>query len=198
MRKKFAVFTGAVLLCGMLAACGNEEDVKVVNKLPENKTAGEETETEGENAEEALKGYIFQVEKDGTAVSLAVDMDMSRAKAALGESVSYFEAESCAFHGLDKTYTYEHFQIETYPDGDADRISSILLLDDIVQTSEGISIGMTKEELENAYGAEYEDKDGKLVYTKDGGRLSFILQEGKIKSVEYSSKILDTAAGAEE
>lgn len=192
MKKKLAVLAGAILLSGMIAACGGEEDVKVVNKLPESKEAGEKAEAEStENEEEVLSGYIFQVEKDGETVSVAADMDMSTAEAALGEPVSYFEAESCAFHGLDKTYTYEHFQIETYPDGDTDRISTILFLDDIVQTAEGISLGMTQEDIEKAYGTDYEDKDGKLVFTKDENHLAFILQDGVIQSIEYNSKALD-------
>ena len=36
----------------------------------------------------------------------SVNQDMTEVLAAEGEPLSYFEAESCAFNGLDKTYTY--------------------------------------------------------------------------------------------
>ena len=194
-RKYLAILIGCLLLTG-LAACG-EEDVKVVNKLPgeSNTVTEEETkekDTEDTSQEEALTGYIFEVDVDGKKVSITTDVDMKGILEQLGEPVSYFEAESCAFQGLDKTYTYEHFRIETYPGGETDRISSIIFLDDIEETQEGIGIGMTKEDMENAYGTEYEENGGMTVYTKDGKHLSFLVKDGVIESIEYSSAVLDS------
>lgn len=195
MRKKWlAMVIGCALLAG-IAGCG-EEDVKVVNKLPGEKTSetgnsGQEQKEE-ENGKDALNGYLFEVERDGNKVSISVDNDMKGVLEKLGEAVSYFESPSCAFEGLiDKTYTYEHFRIETYPDGEKDRVRTIVLLDDIMETKEGIGVGMKKEDMEKAYGTEYEEKDGMTVYTKDGKHLSFLVRDGKIESVQYNSAVLD-------
>lgn len=196
MKKKWiAMIAGCMLLAG-LTACG-EEDVKVVNKLPGEKSTeagqGEQKEQADESQKDALNGYLFEVEKDGKTISISVDNDMKGVLEQLGEAASYFESPSCAFEGqLDKTYTYEHFRIETYPDGGKDRISSVIFLDDIAETKEGIGIGMTKEDMEKAYGTEYEEKDGMVVYTKDGKHLSFLVRDGKIESVQYNSVVLDS------
>lgn len=196
MKKKWlAMIIGCLLLAG-LTACG-EEEVKVVNKLPGEKSedAGkdEQKEKEEESQKDALNGYIFEVEADGKTVSIAMDNEMQGILEQLGEPASYFESASCAFEGLlDKTYTYEHFRIETYPDGDKDRVSSVVFLDDIAETKEGVGIGMKKEDMENAYGTEYEEKDGMAVYTKDGKHLSFLIHDGKIESVQYNSPVLDS------
>ena len=196
MKKKWlAMVIGCMLLAG-LTACG-EEDVKVVNKLPGEKTEDTSKEEQKEQGEEsqkdALNGYLFEAEANGKTVSISMDNEMKGILEQLGEAASYFESPSCAFEGLiDKTYTYEHFRIETYPDGETDRVSSVIFLDDIAETTEGISIGMTREDMEKAYGTEYEEKDGMVVYTKDGKHLSFLVRDGKIESVQYSSSVLDS------
>lgn len=194
-RKWWAMIIGCILLAG-LAACG-EEDVKVVNKLPGEKTEDtskdEQKEQGDESQKDALNGYIFEAEANGKTVSVSMDNEMKGILEQLGEAASYFESPSCAFEGLiDKTYTYEHFRIETYPDGETDRVSSVIFLDDIAETPEGIGIGMTKEDMEKAYGTEYEEKDGMVVYTKDGKHLSFLVRDGKIESVQYNSSVLDS------
>ena len=43
--------------------------------------------------------------------------------------MSYFEAPSCAFDGIDKTYTYAGFELLTYPKDDKDYVSSVVLKD---------------------------------------------------------------------
>ena len=50
--------------------------------------------------------------------------------AALGEPKTYTEEASCAFTGLDKTYFYGSFYVQTYPVGDKDYIYSVWFADD--------------------------------------------------------------------
>ena len=61
-------------------------------------------------------------------------------------------------------------------------------------TAEGIGIGDTREELEQAYPGEGagagQEENGMLVYEKDGMKLCFILQEDEIISIEYRSTVL--------
>lgn len=196
MKKKYLAFIIGCLLMVGLTACG-EEDAKVVDKSPGESSAeaGEESKQKGtskDDGDEALTGYIFEVDVDGTTVSVTTDVKMDGILKQLGEPASYFEAKSCAFEGLDKTYTYEHFRIETYQEGETDRISAIIFLDDIGETKEGIAIGMTKEDMENAYGTDYEENGDMIVYTKDGKHLSFLVKDDVIESIEYNSSVLDS------
>ena len=126
------------------------------------------------------KAYVFQVR--GTEV--AIDQDMAEVLEALGEANSYFEAASCAFDGLDKTYTYSGFVITTRPDGDRDLVNSILLTDDSVATAEGIYIGSSQADVLAAYG-DAEVAYNVIQYTLDNTTLNFILEGGTVLSIEY-------------
>ncbi len=148
--------------------------------------AGNDNSAQNAGAQEEkfeMKGYIF----DANGVKLAVDMPMSEALKSLPEANSYFEATSCAFEGLDKTYTYPHFEIVTYPKGEKDYISTIYLFDDILSTPEGIYIGSSKADMESVYGTDYTQNGEEYIYTKDGMELRIILKAGNIISITYAS-----------
>lgn len=177
-----------------LAGCGDSE--KVIDGDVANVTTGsraEESTGEPENsqapeqqAETVIsKGYVFVA----NGVTVEVDADMAPVLQALGEPASYFEAASCAFEGLDKIYTYNGFEIDTYPAQDKDLVSAVILKDDSATTAEGICIGDSLEKLLEAYG-EADQENGMLVYTKDGMKLCFILQDDSIISIEYRSMAL--------
>lgn len=102
-----------------------------------------------------------------------------------GEYVDYSETSSCAFDGLDKTYTYDHYEITTYPKEDKDYIYSIYFLDLDVKTSEGVAIDDSKDKMIETYGDKHEEEDGFYIYTKDKTQLRFGLQNDKIISIEY-------------
>ena len=116
---------------------------------------------------------------------MSINDDMSEVLTSLGEPQSYFEAESCAFEGLDKTYTYSGFVITTRPEGEKDFVNSILLTDDRVTTPEGIYIGATGDDVTAAYGDSTAGFDTLLTYTKNGTTLNFVLSEDKVISIEY-------------
>ena len=71
------------------------------------------------------------------------------------------------------------------------KISMILFLDDLVSTPEGVCIGMSKEDMEKAYGTDYEVSSGFYRYTKDNMKLSFIIENEEITSIEYDSMVLN-------
>lgn len=193
MRKKLlAVLITAGLLT--LAGCGDSErviDGDVVNATTGSRaeeSTGEQGSSQApeQQAETAVpKGYVFAA----GGVTVEVDGDMAPILQALGEPASYFEAASCAFEGLDKIYTYNGFEIDTYPAQDKDLVSAVILKDDSVTTAEGICIGDSLEKLLEAYG-EASQENGMLVYIKDGMKLCFILQDDSIISIEYRSTAL--------
>ena len=108
---------------------------------------------------------------------------------ALGEPVSFTEEASCAFTGLDKTYNYGGFFLQTYPLNDVDYIYSAWLMDDSSETPEGIYIGATQAEVEAAYGAD--GFNGSNAYTMAGttSTLTIILTDGIVSSIQYDAII---------
>jgi len=156
---KRLVFLVCLVCVLLLAGCGAPASVEAAAEAP----------------------YVFQ---SGSA-SVAVGDDMTALLSALGEPKSYFEAPSCAFEGLDKTYTYPGFVITTQPDGDKDIINSIVLTDDSVTTPEEVYIGCSPDDVRAAYGDAAEETDTSLTYRRSGTALCFILENGRVCSIEY-------------
>lgn len=198
MKKFVVVLMAAGLL--LVAGCGESEKTlegEVQNMVSGSGTSGgagteasqgtvQNQGEENSTGTEAAKGYVF--EYDGTVA--AADMEAAPVIEELGEPVSYFESTSCAFEGLDKMYTYSSFEIDTYPVEDKDYISTIILKDDSIATQEGIYIGDSLEKLQQTYGGGYTERDGMIVYEKDGMELCFIMKYEEIVSIEYRSLVL--------
>lgn len=178
MNKKTAALFAVLGLLASLAACGGDGTAQTPAPTQEPPAqSGAPVETQVPAAPESYEFLAGDV-------TVSIDQDMAEVLTALGEPQSYFEAASCAFEGLDKTYTYPGFQIITRPEGDQDYINSILLTDDSVTTPEGLYIGASKEDMTAAYG-EGEEMGSAMMYTKDNVTLSFIFQDGKVISIEY-------------
>ena len=107
----------------------------------------------------------------------------------LGEPVSYTEEASCAFSGLDKTYYYGGFYLQTYPMGDADYVFSLWLVDDSSTTPEGIYIGATQAEVEAAYGTEGFNGSNAYVMTGTTSTLTIIMDDGVVSSIQYDAVV---------
>lgn len=192
MKKLFAILL-ALAMVFALCACGGDEPAgesqtpapvqssqsgTEPGKPSESQHGTEPAPTPGAAAPAA---YVFLTGK-GTAVS--VNQDMTEVLAAEGEPLSYFEAESCAFNGLDKTYTYAGFVISTRPEGEKDFVNSILLTDDSVTTPEGVYIGSSKDAVIAAYG-EGDEVGLSLSYIKGDCTLNFIFDGDTVISIEY-------------
>lgn len=140
-----------------------------------------------EKTNEGASGYGFNYL--GTEIN--VDVPSKSVIEALGEPVSFYEAVSCAFEGLDKIYTYPNFQIETYPLNNDDYISTISLKDDSVSTKEGVVIGASREDVIEKYGNPSSEVNGKITYEKDNMLLNFIIRDNSVALIEYKSKALE-------
>lgn len=106
----------------------------------------------------------------------------------IGQPESYFEAPSCAFDGIDKTYTYAQIVVLTYPNEDdesIDYISSVRLLDDTISTPEGVSIGDKTSDVVAAYGSDYDDFGNQYSYCDGDTFLNFLLDGDTVTSIEY-------------
>ncbi len=197
MRKKSAALLLALLLLLSLAACGGGESgsnsgntqAPNNNSSSTNETtptdppaADTEAPAANDNAPQAPDTYLFQ----SGGCTMYVDQDMAEVLAVLEAAKSYFEAPSCAFEGLDKTYTYNGFIITTRPDGDKDYINSIELTDDSVTTAEGLYIGNTVAEVQAVLG-EGTPMGTAITYTKGNTVLQFVTENDVVTSICYLS-----------
>lgn len=184
-----------LMLALVVAGCGKENTENDTQTTPveqqgnqntepnDNKTSNETATNKGSE----LKGYIFEY----NGVKIGMDMEAAPIISALGEPASYFEAPSCAFEGLDKTYSYGSFELDTYEQNGKDYISGIFFCDDLIETPEGVCLFETKADMIAAYGESFTEEFGMLVYEKEGMKLKFILEGDEITSIEYSSTVLD-------
>lgn len=133
---------------------------------------------------DAEEGYRLTV--NGT--ELAIHGDFAEISAKLGTHLSYAESPSCGYDGLDKTYTYAHFELQTYPANGKEYINFILLLDDTYGTAEGIFIGDDAEKVQSVYGEPTEAlANGNMRYEKGEMRLEFLVKDGKVNKIQYSN-----------
>ena len=177
-----------------LCACGQSENVITGNSSQAAASAVQSSENSAEaknetdqSANQEQNGYVFQ----SGEVSVIVDAEADAIISALGEPLSYFEAASCAFEGIDKFYTYSGFEIDTYPEKEKDYISMIVLKDDSVSTPEGLAIGDEAKKVTDLYGSATESSDTLLVYEKDEMKLRVIIKDGSVQSIEYVSLVLE-------
>ena len=107
--------------------------------------------------------------------------------AQLGEPISYFEAKSCVFEGIDRMFTYPGFEIDTSPDGrGGDAVTTVYLLDDSVTTPEGAYIGCSKSLVERLYGEYFGPEENSKSYERGGTELKFVLKDETVVSICYS------------
>lgn len=181
MKRLFALAL-AMLLTLSLTACGGQgNDAKPSSTSQEDPASTQADNTAPSPA--ANSKYVLTY-KD---CPLPMNADFAPLLAFLGEPDSYFEAASCAFDGLDKTYTYAGLEIITYPDEDVDRISSVRILDGSVSTPEGVTVGLSQAEVTAAYGEDYDEVGLQYAY-EDGDTILSILFDGDTAvSVEYTA-----------
>ena len=182
--KKFIIFAVLACLLLSLAGCntadttpptGNTNAGSNTENAPSGNTSGEST---GDKTEE---GFVFNY--NGTEIKMHAPA--APIIAALGEPKTYTEEASCAFVGLDKTYYYGSFYLDTYPIEGEDFIYGFWFADDSVTTEEGIYIGSTQAQVEKAYGAENYNGSNAYLITKSGERLTIILEDGVVLSIQY-------------
>ena len=128
-------------------------------------------------------GYVFQNKQ----VKIAVDSPADQILEKLGTPITCQQAGNSLYGKLDKHYQYNGFEVSTYELGDTDYISAIFVDTDQAVTPEGISVSMTRDDMESVYGMEYVEEDGICTYEKDGMGLEFMIDDGKIAYIQYLS-----------
>ena len=67
-------------------------------------------------------------------------------------------------------------------------VTGVIILDENVKTPEGLSIGMSLEEMVEIYGDDYAEDFGQYVYEDEDVRLIMIIDEGEVLTISYIGK----------
>lgn len=162
--------------------------------------ANEQTQNSGAPASGAAAVGSFSAED----IALVIDgktyrcaEDVSTLLKDLGEEYTYSEAISCAYDGLDKTYTFENADVYTYPDGEIDRVFEITVYSGDVSTPKGLKIGDSVSRLEELYGTGYEEAGITLIYqlpakqeNAEGASLYVTVENDVIASIAITAEML--------
>ena len=119
-------------------------------------------------------------------VTISLNAPAESIIAALGTDYTYSESTSCAFDGLDKSYGYGSFYLETYPIGDKDYVYGWYFVDDMVSNDEDISIGSSMADVDAMYGIENYNGTNAFTVKKGSGVLTIILENEVVTSIQYA------------
>lgn len=165
-----------IILSLILVGCSNG-DMVVIEEKP-----GKEIENARDD-KITSKGYVFEA----NGVEIPMNSKMAPILEKLGESKEYFEAESCAFQGMEKTYTYDGFEIFTYEAGGVDHVASIIIMDDSISTKEGLYLYSDLKEVFDVYGDNYTNNLGLYTYELDKSKISILIEDDEVISIEYTA-----------
>ena len=174
MKKIFALIL-ALTMVFALAACGGETAPETTAPA-----AGDATPVTPD-----ASSWKYTVQ----GVDIMMHANAAPILKALGDPVNFTEEASCAFTGLDKTYYYGGFYLQTYPMGEEDFVYSVWLVDDSSTTPEGIYIGASQAEVEAAYGTEGFNGSNAYVMTGTTSTLTIILTDGVVSSIQYDAVV---------
>lgn len=144
--KRFAVTLLAVMF--ILAGCGKSDS----------------TTPTKDNDNSAQVSYTIN------NIKIIPGTDFSGAYKELGEPVKYTEAASCYFAGMDKVFTYDGFEVRTYPAESGDFIQDLSISSDRFSTDKGITVGATVNEVVAAYGDNYVKTGNMYKYYEEGDK----------------------------
>ena len=184
-KKLLATLLALSLCLALLAGCGGDNSGQTGNggnaSGDQSQNSGDADSGDSGNGAQEASAFVFT--SDGVEIKMNAEADPI--VEALGEPVSSYEAPSCAFQGTDYIYTYDGFQINTYPLNDVNYVSSVVLISDAVSTPEGLEIGGTMEDMVAAYGEDYTEEYGMYTYTRGDSQLAVLIGDGAITSIEY-------------
>lgn len=177
--KKICIFVLiACLLLGM-TGCNSADAPETTGSNSTTVPAPSATEPEATQGNEESFVFVYN------GVEIRMHAPAAPIVQALGEPKSYTEEASCAFEGLDKTYYYGGFYLDTYPKGDEDFVYGMWFADDSVTTQEGIYIGCSQAQVEAAYGVDAYNGTNAYILTRGDGKLTVILEAGIVTSIQY-------------
>jgi predicted small secreted protein len=184
MKRRVAFFAAVLLMFTVLTGCNSKERVQ--------------GNDDSSGAAAAGSFSAADIALDINGKTYRCGDDVAPLLKELGDGYEYSEAISCAYDGLDKTYTYDNVDVYTYPDGDIDRVSEITAYGTDASTPKGLKVGDTVERMEELYGAGYSEEGITRIYeippkqeNAQGASLYVTLDDsGKIQSIAITAEML--------
>lgn len=166
MKRIFALLLCLVLAIG-LVACDSGKD--------KDKDKKDETEQGSTN---------FYMTYNNVKIELLADANAVIEK--LGAPISQSEMGACGDQGTVVKYVYDNIELFVLKNGSKATVDQITLKSDLVKTSEGITVGATKDDVINAHGKDYAKcDDNEIRYTSGNKNLKFRLRDGSVVGVDY-------------
>ena len=177
--RQLLALTALLLCCVICFACGctSGTDDPANTKAPADNSATAAPAATGTAAQE---GFVFV----HNGVTVKMNAPAADIISALGTPGSYYEEPSCAFEGMDKTYSYGSFDVTTYTENGVDYISGVVLWDDSVETPEGLYIGASAADVKKAYGQEAAGQNNVTV-TRGDSQMIILLKDDAVTSIQY-------------
>lgn len=207
MKKQIILILTALLVSSALFSCGgtpaNAETGDTTNgddttnsDTADTTTAGDDTTTAPETtaAQETTSpetsAYACELDNGFTVtIGAPVGTTIDDITAKLGQR-DYMEAVSCVHPGYDKVYTFDGFTVSTSPAADGtEYITELTLISDEVSLASGVMIGSPKDDVNSAFGDNFEEKFGVRNYDLSGVKLSIIFTDDLVSSLSFSKPI---------
>ncbi len=181
MKKTASIFT--VLMLSLTVFSCSKSDV--IDTDTDEVTAHESnTETEP-SAVTAAETYSFTLDN---GLSFKLGDTYGNVADTLGEPQDILEAPNCIREGNDTVYTFTDYSIMTSPDGDGNFfLAEFTLISDAVAFENGITIGSTSDDVDNAFGTEYIENFGVRTYSFPGANLSVVFDGDAVSAITVSS-----------
>jgi len=188
--KKLGLVLLIIITLFTIAACGNDN---APNGPPEGEqpvnTPGEENGPDVDEPDppstsnpSGNDAFFFKI---GDFI-IHMDDNIDDVISNIGEPLGKFEAESCAFEGIDIIFSYPGIQIYTYPAGENNFIHTIGFFDDSVRTAEGgIRLGSSIQSVLDVYGNDYSYETGVYRFTRGLTVLEFLIEDDSVRGITY-------------
>lgn len=128
-------------------------------------------------------GGTFGIVYKDTTIKLDEKADGVLSK--LGEPKHTDNLGDCGGIGVQTKYTFDDIAVNTLKEKDGEKIHKIALLNDLVSTSKGISIGSDEASVKEAYGTPSAEENGKLIYKSGNLELEFTVKGGSVTAINY-------------
>lgn len=129
------------------------------------------------------KGYTFTYSK----VKVTMHNEASKLLKKAGKPIEKTESKSCSYDGMDRSYEYDDFIVNTYSNSKKGKeyICRIYFKTSNVKTDKGIKIGSKKADVIKKYG-KTKNNYGVYSYTKGDTKLQFeIDKKGIVIAIQY-------------
>ncbi len=178
--KKSLVLSLALSLL-LLSACGPDTAVN-------DETSGE-SETSSKITDAAVTQGTYTVTLEG-GETFELGGSIGDVTSLYGEPVNVMEAPNCIREGNDTVYVFDAYSIMTSPSADGGYfLAEFTLLSDGAAFDGGVTIGSTADEVDAAFGTQYEENFGVRTYSLEGASISVVFADDTVSAITISSTV---------